>query len=212
MRPKHSLLCEEMIIETAFTLLDEKGFVALSMRNIAQRLNVQAMSLYNHIQSKEDLLNRMVEMVVNEVQIPAPSVDWKADLRETALSFHETLLRHPNIIPIVYTHSPVTEKGLMQVEKILLIFKDIGITKLKAFSLMHIMLAYVIGHAGISIMNEKTTEKKIDSKNYDQNFSKRFPEIYEITFEVDKRNLKEEFLIGFNLFLDGVEKNIMKVG
>ncbi len=47
----------EYIIEKASKLFKEKGYKASSMRELATRVGVEAASLYNHIQSKEDLLN-----------------------------------------------------------------------------------------------------------------------------------------------------------
>ncbi len=209
MTPRRSLLNREDIFKVALSLLDESDINAVSMRNIAQRLNVQAMSLYNHIENKEDLLNGIVELVLNEVQIPLPSGDWKADLRNAASSFYNVLLQHPNVLPIISTHSPITEKGINQVEKILFIFKKIDITGVEAFSLLHIIVAYIIGYAGMSLMNEQGTGR-INDDGYTQEDLRKFTEILGGSFDLDKRNLKEEFMYGFNLFLDGVEKNLQK--
>ena len=64
------------------------------MRRLAQTLGVEAMSLYNHVANKEDLLDGMVEHVVAEIDLPAIGGDWRDGLRERTLSAHEVLRRH----------------------------------------------------------------------------------------------------------------------
>ncbi|TCL55393.1 TetR family transcriptional regulator [Kineothrix alysoides] len=201
MNPRHSKLSRELIIKEAFALLDEYGEDEFSMRNIAQRLNVKAMSLYNHVRSKEDLLDGIVEIITCEVRIPQPSADWKLDLRNVALSFYEILLRHPNVLPIISTHSPITEKGIEQVERLLLILKDTNMSGQEAFSLLHIIIAYVIGHAEISITNNQASE--VRSVKFDL---QKFPNVYTVYLELNKRNCKNEFLYGLDLLLDGLSK------
>jgi TetR/AcrR family transcriptional regulator, tetracycline repressor protein len=194
-------LNRELIIMTAFSLLDDNGMEKLSMRNIAKRLNVKAMSLYNYVENKEKLLNGIVEVSICEVKIPQPSSNWESDLRNAALSFYEMLLQHPNLLPVISTHSPLTEKGIGQVEKLFLILKVVNITGLEAFSLIHIIIAYVIGYAAISITDKQpfvAIKKEMDLKKY--------PSILDASLELNKRNYKEEFLYGFDLILDGLSK------
>jgi AcrR family transcriptional regulator len=201
MNHRQPKLNRELIVKTAFSILDDNGMEELSMRNIAQKLDVKAMSLYNHVENKEELLNSIVEESICKVKIPQPSLNWKADLRNAALSFYEILLQHPNLLPVISTHSPLTEKGLEQVEKLFLILKIDNITGLEAFSLIHIIIAYVIGHAAISITDKQSPERmnrEIDLKKY--------PSVLEASLELSKRNYKEEFLYGLDLLLDGLSK------
>ncbi len=88
-------LTRERILQAAISLADKEGIEALSMRKLAQELDVKAMSLYNHVANKDDLLDRMVDIVVGEIEVPDRSVDWKTAMRRRAISAHEVLLRHP---------------------------------------------------------------------------------------------------------------------
>jgi len=56
---------------------------------------VEAMSLYNHVASKDDLLEGIADLIVAEFEVPVLDSDWKAALRQSAISAHEVLLRHP---------------------------------------------------------------------------------------------------------------------
>jgi AcrR family transcriptional regulator len=87
-------LSRERILQAALDLADAEGLEALSMRRLAQRLGVKAMSLYNHVTNKDDLIDAMVDQVISEIQFPVPALDWKMAMRQRALSAHQVLLRH----------------------------------------------------------------------------------------------------------------------
>jgi AcrR family transcriptional regulator len=88
-------LSRERVLRAAVTLADESGIEALSMRRLGQALGVEAMSLYNHVANKDDLLDGIVELVLSEIDLPPGDGDWKADLRRSAISIHALLVRHP---------------------------------------------------------------------------------------------------------------------
>ena len=87
-------LSPERIVEHALALADAEGLEALSMRRLAATLGVTAMSIYNHVASKDDLLDRMLDRVVGEFDSPEIGGDWVAMLRRRATSAHAALLRH----------------------------------------------------------------------------------------------------------------------
>ncbi|MCX5934594.1 MAG: TetR/AcrR family transcriptional regulator C-terminal domain-containing protein [Pseudanabaena sp. LacPavin_0818_WC45_MAG_42_6] len=91
----HVPLSRERILLAAMRLADEGGIEALSMRKLAQELGVKAMSLYNHVADKDDLLNGIVDIVVGEIEVPLLDIEWKTAMRRRATSAHEMLLRHP---------------------------------------------------------------------------------------------------------------------
>jgi AcrR family transcriptional regulator len=95
-------LNRELVLRTALRLADRGGIEALSMRKIAQELGVQAMSLYNHVENKDDIIDGIVDMVVSEIEVPDLDVDWKTAMRRRSISAHTVLLRHPwSTMPLV---------------------------------------------------------------------------------------------------------------
>jgi AcrR family transcriptional regulator len=88
-------LRREQVLHAAVALADERGSEGLTMRKLAKQLGVEAMSLYNHVASKDDLLDGMVDLVFGEVEVPAAGGDWKAELRKRAMSTRAALERHP---------------------------------------------------------------------------------------------------------------------
>jgi AcrR family transcriptional regulator len=93
-RPNRTPLNRERVLRAAVALADARGAQELTMRKLAAELGVEAMSLYNHVANKDDLLNGMIEIVFGEIEPPAAGGDWKSELRKRALSTREALNRH----------------------------------------------------------------------------------------------------------------------
>ncbi|WP_375173014.1 TetR/AcrR family transcriptional regulator [Pseudooceanicola sp.] len=87
-------LSRDRILTAALTLADEEGLAALSMRKVAARLSVEAMSLYNHIGNKADILSGITDLVAGEIELPTPDFDWKGQMKARSLSAHRVLMRH----------------------------------------------------------------------------------------------------------------------
>jgi AcrR family transcriptional regulator len=92
--PRRTPLNRERVLRAAIALADARGAQELTMRKLAQELGVEAMSLYNHVANKDDLLDGMVDIVFGEIEAPAPGKDWKAELRRRAVSTRDALNRH----------------------------------------------------------------------------------------------------------------------
>ncbi|MFF8955613.1 TetR/AcrR family transcriptional regulator [Streptomyces sp. NPDC014894] len=88
-------LSRERVVTAAVALADEKGAAGVTMRALAAGLGVEAMSLYNHVRGREDLLDGMVDAVFGEIELPSPAADWKTAMRDRAGSARAALRGHP---------------------------------------------------------------------------------------------------------------------
>ena len=88
-------LSRERILNAALALADEGGVEAVSMRKVGQVLGVEAMSLYKHVADKEAILDGIADLVMGEVEVPTPDLDWRLSVRRSAISAHEAIRRHP---------------------------------------------------------------------------------------------------------------------
>lgn len=88
-------LNRERVLCAALRLADEGGIESLSMRKVAEALGVKAMSLYNHVANKDDMIDGIVDRVVSEIEVPDLKLDWKTAMRRRAIAAHAVLLRHP---------------------------------------------------------------------------------------------------------------------
>ena len=88
-------LSKERVLHAAVALADEGGIDSLTMRKLAQSLGVEAMSLYYHVDNKDDILDGMVDVVFGEIVLPPRGNGWKTAMRERAISTRKVLSRHP---------------------------------------------------------------------------------------------------------------------
>src|SRR3984957_10642348 len=83
---RRTQLTRERVMAAAIELADREGIESISMRKLAQELGVEAMSLYTHVRSKNDLLDGMADAVISQIPISADGTGWKASLRHLALA------------------------------------------------------------------------------------------------------------------------------
>ena len=93
-RPARPPLSRERVVRAAVGLADENGIEPLTMRGLGDAVGVKAMSLYNHVANKEDLLDAMIDLVFSEIDLPSSEVGWKSAMRLRAISFRSVLSRH----------------------------------------------------------------------------------------------------------------------
>ncbi len=99
--PRKPGLTRAWITEVALALADARGVESLSMRALAKELGVEAMSLYNHIRNKDDLLDAVVDTVVGRIDRPGTGGDWQNALRGRAHSMRKVFLAHPWAPPLI---------------------------------------------------------------------------------------------------------------
>lgn len=91
---RRARLTRERVLRAAIALADAGGVESLTMRKLAKELGVEAMSLYNHVANKADILDGIVDIVFSEIELPSTGVDWKTAMRQRAISTREALSRH----------------------------------------------------------------------------------------------------------------------
>ena len=92
--PARIPLSRDRVLRAAVAFADEHGIASLSMRKLGEALGVEAMSLYNHVANKDELLDGMVDLVFGEIELPAGDGDWRTAMRQRAVSARQVLSRH----------------------------------------------------------------------------------------------------------------------
>src|SRR5215831_2959266 len=107
-RPRRQPLTRQRIVRAALGIMDEEGLQAVTMRRIGRALGVEAMSLYNHVRDKEEILDSICEEVLSEFQVPDAG-DWREAIRAGAGEYRRLLLAHPRVITLMTARKgPVT--------------------------------------------------------------------------------------------------------
>ncbi|WP_029013733.1 TetR/AcrR family transcriptional regulator C-terminal domain-containing protein [Niveispirillum irakense] len=86
-------ITREQVTEAALALLDEVGLEGLTMRRLAQALNIQAPSLYWHFKNKEALIDHLADRLLDRVCIDIdPAAPWRVQVEQIARQLRQGLL------------------------------------------------------------------------------------------------------------------------
>jgi AcrR family transcriptional regulator len=146
-RASRERLTRARIVEAALHIMDAEGLEAVSMRRVARDLGVEAMSLYNHVESKEDILDGICEQVMGEFDFPSPTGDWAEDCRRGARSWRRLLQAHPDVMRLfAERRGPVRSvDSLRPMEFALRLFREAGLSDRDTAQAFHAFGGYIQG-------------------------------------------------------------------
>jgi AcrR family transcriptional regulator len=136
------------VLEAAFAYADRNGLEALSTHKLGVQLGVKAMSLYNHVKDKDDVLFGLVELLWSEVRADSPIPgDWRSATRRLGPSLRAVVHRHPHVAPLVMSRQLMPEPALEVCETYLQAMRDGAVHEECAVALLRTVFAYGFGHA-----------------------------------------------------------------
>lgn len=101
-RPRSPKLSVDRIVSAAMDLVDSEGLDALTMRALSKRLGAKPASVYNHIESRDHLLDLMIARVMEAIDLePIRNPDLSAALIGQALAFLEAVAKHPHLAEVI---------------------------------------------------------------------------------------------------------------
>lgn len=139
-------LSRERVLRAAMELVDGEGIGALSMRRLAAQLGVEAMSLYYHVKNKEDILSGIVDLALNEIELPTGGADWKAAVQASSISYHDTLRRHPWVTSLPAS-GEASLAQLQYMDALLKRLREAGLSAELTHHAYHSLESYVVGSA-----------------------------------------------------------------
>src|SRR3990170_4502455 len=140
-------LTRERIVEAALRLMDLEGLEAVSMRRVAREVGVEAMSLYHHVEDKEDLLDGICELVMAEFDFPERVDDWAENCRRGARAWRRLLQAHPAVMRLfAEQRGPVRSIDSMRpMEFALEILRGAGLSDRDTAQAFHAFGGYIQG-------------------------------------------------------------------
>jgi len=153
--PRREPLTRERILRAALRIMDEEGLEAVTMRRVGRELGVEAMSLYNHVADKDDILNGIAEIVMSEFDFTEPTDDWKDDARRAAHAWRTLLKSHPNVMILLSERrSPISSRqALMPTEHALSILRRAGLSPEETVRAYRAFGGYIQGFVLMELAN-----------------------------------------------------------
>lgn len=150
------------ILQQALELADANGVEALSMRKLGEALGYEAMSLYNHVASKDDLLDGILDLVLAEMEPPALDGGLPA-IRAAALSAHEALKRHPWAATMLMS-ARIRPVRIAYMEALLACLRGAGLSADTTYHAYHVIDAHIIGFSLWASTHAKMPEHIEDAR------------------------------------------------
>lgn len=140
-------LSKQRVVAEAVRLADREGVDGLSMRRLAGALGAGAMSLYHYVASKDELLDAMIDVVFEEIELPAEDGDWQSAMRREAVSTQQVLARHPWAIALMESRTTPGPANLRHREAVTACLRRAGFSVLTATHANWLLNSYVYGYA-----------------------------------------------------------------
>ena len=203
-------LSRDRVLRAAITLADEGGITGLSMRKLAQQLGVEAMSLYNHVANKDDLLDGIVELVATEIDLAPDEADWRTAMRRRALSAHEVLLEHPWACNLWMSSQTFGPARMAFADSVLRGFREAGFSGNLTYHAFHVLQSHVMGYTlYVASFQFDLAELRELAASYLETFpADDYPDLAEhIRQHMEPEEGHEgAFAFGLDLILDSLER------
>ena len=206
-------LTRDRVIDAGLLVMDTEGLEAVSMRRVAREVGVEAMSLYNHVQDKDDLLQGICDRVMGDFVFPEPTEDWAEMCKAGARSWRNVLQAHPDVMRLfAETHgpSPLSPGALLPTEFALRLLREGGLSDRDTVQAFHALGGYIQGfvmmeggsihksEAAGGIFEDASTQLDPDA----------FPALRAVSRYFADCSADEQFEFGLDLLVRGLQAKV----
>lgn len=205
-------LTRQRVLEAALRLIDLEGLEGFSMRKLGAMLGVEAMSLYNHVESKRALFDGIVELLVAEAPDQFDGSP-REELWAFAHSFRDVLRAHPHALPLVATSPLRTEASLVVLDHLLLTIHRAHITGVQAIYALQCLVGFIVGHTWIEtgtlpVVDGADLERGPNGPMVWRQFpAERYPTLHELAPQIAQWNADHEFDFGLQALFQSLFGN-----
>jgi AcrR family transcriptional regulator len=217
-------LSKERVLNAAVALADREDIKQVTMRNLAHELDVEAMSLYYHVENKEQLFDGMAETVIqeiidvsNEVPIPTDAAEWRSAMKAKILLARDVQLRHKWAPGVLETRTTMSIPAIDYFHGLLAIFRAGGFSYDLAHHAMHALGSRALGFSQelFSPDEAPTPESEAEEAELIELMGTRFPLLMEMMGEIAHDGPDEtigwcddqtEFIFALDVTLDGLDR------
>jgi AcrR family transcriptional regulator len=214
-------LTRERVLEEAIALADKDGIEGLSMRKLGQALGVEAMSLYNHVANKGELVAAMVDRVIERFELPDDEPRWDKAIRRCAIAAHDLLIEHPWACGLALVPSDIGVVGgprIRYMEWLLRRLREAGFSAELTYSAYHTLDSHIFGFTlwqlgHVQAASRLTPPGGQSVEEWAERFIRQMrPDYPHLAEHADQhmaagaRDGRHEFEFGLDLILDGLRK------
>jgi AcrR family transcriptional regulator len=214
-------LRKERVLAAAIAVADEGGIESLTMRRLAQELGVEAMSLYYHVANKEEVLDGMVDVIVDEINALVSGIevdsDWKAAMRQRILTARQVLLGHRWAPGVIESRVAISQPVMVYFDSLLGVFRAGGFSYDLAHHALHALGSRALGFTQELFDPDDGRADDDDSAAMFEQLAEHLPHLVGMMMDISHDDPEStlgwcddqsEFEFGLDLILDGLDRTL----
>jgi AcrR family transcriptional regulator len=202
------------IISAAVELIEREGVEAVTMRRIADELGSGVMSLYNHVPSKDAVLDGVADRVLSAIDATThPGASWEDEVRAQARAFRQVARTYPRSTMVVISRPINSAAALRPMEQALATLRDAGFSNEDAVRVVRAFVAYVAGSLlrevgvapGLEPQRPLNQDPAVRSADRPTHLNPAdFPQVMSMSAELLQRDHDADFEFGLDLLVRAV--------
>ncbi|MGI9576628.1 MAG: TetR/AcrR family transcriptional regulator [Microthrixaceae bacterium] len=213
---KRSPLNRRRVLDGAMTLADRIGVQALTIRKLADELDVKPMTIYHHVNGKEAIIDGIVDDVFAEIELPPADMAWTDSMRVRCLSARAVLAEHPWAAPLMESRTSPGEATLRHHDAVLGCLRRGGLSLESTAHAYALLDSFVYGFALQEANLPFGGEEEIGDlaeEIVDPLAEGEYPNLVEFTNDYVLRpgySFGDSFEVGLDVLLNGLDPSIGK--
>lgn len=194
------------VLLAAITLIEQQDVRHLTMRRLGASLGVEGMALYHYIHGREDLLDGIVELVIDDLhgdpEVHLTASHWRDYLQRLAYGVRRIALAHPQVFPLVATRTPAAPwvrpplRSLQWMESFLDTLHHCGFSDASCVAAYRVFSSFLLGHLLLEVSGQKADDGPIDRADPTAEPTTdltRYPRLKSLEHELSHPHAAEEF-------------------
>jgi AcrR family transcriptional regulator len=209
-RPAKAPLSVEAIVDAGLRVLRAEGIEAVSMRRVAAELDTGPASLYVYVHNRQDLLNKMFDAVVGEVDLgdePDPK-RWREQLEELLMRIRDAMDRYPGIARVPLANIPTGPNAMRGADRMLGLLRAGGVDNRSAAWFVDVVALYVNAASferSIYVAEGTTPEEQDEVLDAFQRVDpEQYPNMAALAADLTAGDGDERFAFGLRLMINGL--------
>jgi AcrR family transcriptional regulator len=198
-------LTRDRIIDAAVVYADAHGIESLSMRKLGAELDVEAMSLYNHVDNKNDIYDGMIDYVFASIPLPEQDGDWHDEIRRIGMAGMDAFTTHPWTVSLLMMRGNFGPASLRFTDRVIATLNSAGFSDEDAHHAWQMLSSHTMGYAFQQATNPGVAHHQ-GSEVSDQleSVAAEFPNVARLAPLLAQCEYGTEFAFGLDIIVDGL--------
>ena len=209
--PTRETLTRNRIVDAAVAFADEHGVEALSMRKLGAELDVEAMSLYNHVANKDDIYDGMIDYVFASIPLPDPDEDWKLAIRRIGMAGMDAFTLHPWVVKLLMVRGNFGPSAMRFTDRVIGVFTKAGFSDEDAHHAWQMLASHTMGYAFQQAANPDTNHYTVGMGTEQfARMAEEFPNVTRLAPLLECCEYMTEFAFGLDIIIDGLAARLSR--